>query len=107
MQGLALVAELLVTPGDCVVTVSPGWPNIAGAFSLQGADILGRLVADQPATEADQDRGACRASRPRRHPPTGRERRHRPDGARHPCCHPQIASATSMRMTLIHVKTER
>ena len=98
MQGLALVAELLVTPGDCVVTVSPGWPNIAGAFSLQGADILGRLVADQPATEADQDRGACRASRPRRH---------RPDGARHPCCHPQIASATSMRMTLIHVKTER
>jgi len=39
MQGIMLVAQLLVTPGDRVVTLSPGWPNIAGAFTTQGAVI--------------------------------------------------------------------
>jgi hypothetical protein len=64
----------------------------------------GRLVADQPATQADQDRGTRRAPRPRHHLPVGRGGRHRPDGARHPRRHPPIASATVMRMTAIHAK---
>ena len=67
----------------------------------------GRLVIDQPATEADQDRGTCGPPRPRHHLPTGRSRRHRHDGARHPRRHPPIASASAMRMTAIHAQTER
>lgn len=39
MQGLRLVAELLVTPGDRVVVIEPSWPNIAAAFRNSGADI--------------------------------------------------------------------
>lgn len=39
MQGLMLCAELLTTPGDRVVAISPGWPNIVGAFAAQGAQI--------------------------------------------------------------------
>jgi aspartate/methionine/tyrosine aminotransferase len=39
MQGLMLTAEFLVTPGDRVVAVEPGWPNIIGAFKATGADI--------------------------------------------------------------------
>ena len=39
MQGLRLVAELLVTPGDRVVFIEPNWPNIAAAFRNSGADI--------------------------------------------------------------------
>ena len=39
MQGLKLVAELLVTPGDRVVVIEPIWPNIAAAFQTSGADI--------------------------------------------------------------------
>ena len=39
MQGLMLAAELLVTPGDRVVSIEPSWPNIAGCFATQGADI--------------------------------------------------------------------
>jgi len=39
MQGLMLVAEFLVTPGDRVVAIEPGWPNVVGAFSAMGADI--------------------------------------------------------------------
>ncbi len=39
MQGLRLVAELLVTPGDRVVVIEPNWPNIAAAFQNSGADI--------------------------------------------------------------------
>ena len=67
----------------------------------------GRLVANQPAAQADQDRGARRAPRPRHYLPTGRGGRHRPDGARHPRRHPSIASATAMRMTAIRTQTER
>ena len=40
------------------------------------------MVADQPATQADQDRCPRRPSRPRHHLPTGRGGRHRPDGTR-------------------------
>ena len=39
MQGLRLVAELLITPGDRVVVIEPSWPNIAAAFRNSGADI--------------------------------------------------------------------
>ena len=39
MQGLMLAAEILTTPGDRVVVLEPGWPNIAGAFSAMGADL--------------------------------------------------------------------
>ena len=39
MQGLMLTAEFLVTPGDRVIAVEPGWPNIIGAFKATGAEI--------------------------------------------------------------------
>jgi aspartate/methionine/tyrosine aminotransferase len=39
MQGLALVAQTLVTPGDRVVTLRPAWPNIAETFRAAGAEI--------------------------------------------------------------------
>ena len=67
----------------------------------------GGLVTDQPATEADQDRGAYRPSRPHNHLPTGRGGRHRPDGARYPRRHPPPSSATAMRMTATHAQTKR
>lgn len=67
----------------------------------------GRLVVDQPATEADQDRGTCGPSRPHHHLPAGRGRCHRHDGTRHPRRYPPIASATAMRMIAIHAQTER
>ncbi len=65
------------------------------------------MVADQPATQVDQDRCPRRPSRPRHHLPAGRGGRHRPDGARHPRRHPPIASATAMRVTAIGAKTQR
>ena len=67
----------------------------------------GRLVAHQPAIEADQDRRPRRASRPHHHLPTGRGGRHRPDGARRPGRDPPIASTSVMRVTAIHAQTER
>ncbi len=39
MQGLMLCAQILASPGDKVVTIDPGWPNIVGAFSAAGAHI--------------------------------------------------------------------
>ena len=35
-HALALTAQLLVSPGDRVVAIEPGWPNIAGAFKIAG-----------------------------------------------------------------------
>lgn len=67
----------------------------------------GGLVTDQPATEADQDRGACRPSRPHHHLPTARRSRQRPDGARYPRRHPPPSSANAMRMTATNAQTER
>ncbi|CAM5321373.1 hypothetical protein ATER59S_03533 [Aquamicrobium terrae] len=67
----------------------------------------GRLVPHQPATQADQDWGACLPSRPRHHLPASRGCRHWPDGARHPRRHPPPSSASAMRMTAIHARTER
>ena len=65
------------------------------------------MVADQPATQTDQDRGACRPSRPRHHLPTGRGGGHRRHGPGHPCRDPSIASATVMCMTALPPQTER
>ncbi len=67
----------------------------------------GRLVADQPPAQADQDRGPRRASRPRHHLPAGRGRGHRPDGQGHSRRHTPIASATVMRVTAIQAQTEQ
>ena len=67
----------------------------------------GRLVADQPSAEADQDRSPRRPPRPRHHLSTGRGARHRPDSARHPCRDPPPSSATVMRMNGIRIQTER
>ena len=39
MQGLMLAAQILTTPGDRVVAVSPVWPNIVGSFAAMGAEI--------------------------------------------------------------------
>lgn len=39
MQGIALVAQALVTEGDKVVCIEPTWPNVIEAFRLSGADI--------------------------------------------------------------------
>ena len=61
----------------------------------------GRLVPDQHATQADQDRG------PRLHLPTGGSGRNRPDGARHPCCHPPSSSATVIRVSALRTQTPR
>ena len=66
-----------------------------------------REVNGKLATEADQDRGACRASRACHHLPAGRTSRHRPDGTRRPRGHAPVANATVMRVTTIQAETER
>ena len=45
MQGLALAAQCLITPGDRVVAIEPGWPNVVGAFKLAGANISSVAIA--------------------------------------------------------------
>ena len=66
-----------------------------------------RRVADQPATEADQDRGRRRGSRPRHHLPAGRGRGHRPHGQGHPRRDPPITGTAVMCVTAILTETER
>jgi aspartate/methionine/tyrosine aminotransferase len=39
MQGLALVAQAIVSPGDRVVVLEPGWPNISQTFQISGGCI--------------------------------------------------------------------
>lgn len=39
MNAMMLIAQLLVRPGDTVVTVTPGWPNVARAMQINGAAI--------------------------------------------------------------------
>jgi hypothetical protein len=70
-------------------------------------EAMAGLVADQPATQTDQDRRPRRAPRPRHHLPTGRGGGNGSDGAGHPCRHPPNTSATAMRMIAIPTQTER
>jgi aspartate/methionine/tyrosine aminotransferase len=46
MQGLALTAQAIISPGDDVVVVGPAWPNIPGCFQIAGA--LTREVGLEP-----------------------------------------------------------
>lgn len=39
MQGIALVAQALVSQGDKIVCIEPTWPNVIEAFRLSGAQI--------------------------------------------------------------------
>ncbi|MCV6601031.1 MAG: pyridoxal phosphate-dependent aminotransferase [Cohaesibacter sp.] len=47
MQGLMLIAEFLVSPGDPVVVLEPGWPNVVGAFRAMGANIRSQAITPQ------------------------------------------------------------
>jgi len=67
----------------------------------------GRLVANEPATEADEDRCPRGASRPRHHLPVGRGCGNRPDGAIHPRRNPPIAGTAVMRVKLELPANER
>ncbi len=40
MQGIALVAQALITPGDKVLIIEPSWPNIGQAFQASGAQLI-------------------------------------------------------------------
>ncbi|MEJ6707393.1 MAG: pyridoxal phosphate-dependent aminotransferase [Amylibacter sp.] len=44
MQGLMLAAQSLVSPGDRVVTLVPGWPNIAAAFAAVGGNMVSQTI---------------------------------------------------------------
>lgn len=39
MQAVALVAQALTDPGDRVITIEPGWPNLPEAFRIAGASV--------------------------------------------------------------------
>lgn len=39
MQGIALVAQALVTAGDKVLAIEPTWPNVIEAFRISGANV--------------------------------------------------------------------
>ena len=39
MQGLALVAQALITQGDKVLAIEPTWPNVIEAFRISGAEV--------------------------------------------------------------------
>ena len=39
MNGLAIVAQALVSSGDQVVSIQPSWPNIAETFRICGANV--------------------------------------------------------------------
>ena len=38
-QALAITAQAIVDPGDKVICIQPGWPNISGAFEIAGAQV--------------------------------------------------------------------
>ncbi len=46
MNGVMLLAQALVGPGDSVVSVSPCWPNLLRALAIAGAEV--RTVTLQP-----------------------------------------------------------
>jgi hypothetical protein len=72
--------------------------------AARGSD---RLLAEQPPTQADQDRGPYLASRPRHLLPAGRGRGHGADGARHVCGDPPTASASIIHVAAIPHQTKR
>ena len=43
-QGLALVAQAIISPGDKVVVLEPGWPNISQSFEISGASVLTKTL---------------------------------------------------------------
>jgi GntR family transcriptional regulator/MocR family aminotransferase len=44
---LTLIASVVITPGDRVLTEDPGYPGAAGAFRAAGADVIGARLDDQ------------------------------------------------------------
>ncbi len=40
MQGIALTAQALISPGDQVISIEPCWPNIGQAFQSAGAHLI-------------------------------------------------------------------
>ena len=64
------------------------------------------MVADQPATQTDQDGCPRRPSRPLHHFPTGRARCQRPDGVGYSRRHTPIASPAAAHETAILTQTE-
>lgn len=48
MQGIMLIMQALVDPGDEVVILTPAWPNVAGA-----ARVMGGVVREVPLTPRD------------------------------------------------------
>lgn len=44
---LTLIAAVVITPGDRVLTEDPGYPGAAGAFRAAGADVVGVRLDDQ------------------------------------------------------------
>ena len=62
MQAVMLVAQAMVQPGDNVVVVTPGWPNIARAMQINGAAIReAPLMRGEAGWHLDLDRvfGLC------------------------------------------------
>ncbi|MFK7854746.1 MAG: pyridoxal phosphate-dependent aminotransferase [Granulosicoccus sp.] len=60
MQGLALSAQALITPGDRVVTLGPSWPNAAEVFRISGASIHAEnLQSSNGRWELDLERFIC------------------------------------------------
>ncbi len=39
MQGLALAAQVLIDPGDRVVSIEPAWPNLSQVFRISGGEV--------------------------------------------------------------------
>ena len=57
MQGLALTAQAIASPGDEVICVGPVWPNLAETFKISGADVrMHSLVVRAGRWELDMDR---------------------------------------------------
>ncbi len=80
--------------------------EVGQAFT-SGCMTVGRLVVDQPAAQADQDRRPRRPPRPHHHFPTGRGGRNRPHGQGHPDCDPPPPSVTFICLTAILTQTEQ
>lgn len=95
----------------CLPLDTPVMPTVLRqrglAATARAAREDGRLVADQLAAQADQDRGLRSASCPCRHLPVGSGDRQRPYGARHPCSDPSSSSSTLVLLIMIPASAER